>query len=102
MRIKNYFLVMFLLAVSGLSAQVNTITGTILDANAMPLPGANILVKGSTQGTQTDFDGNFSVEASPDDILVISYVGFVTREISVGQQTDLKITLAEDAAAWVH
>jgi len=99
MRIKNYFLVMFLLAVSGLSAQVNTITGTILDANAMPLPGANILVKGSTQGTQTDFDGNFSVEASPDDILVISYVGFVTREISVGQQTDLKITLAEDAAA---
>ena len=47
MRIKNYFLVMFLLAVSGLSAQVNTITGTILDANAMPLPGANILVKGS-------------------------------------------------------
>ena len=99
MRIKNYFLVLFLLAVSSLSAQVNSITGTVLDANGMALPGANVLVKGTSQGTQTDFDGKFNIEAGPDDILVISYVGFQTRELPVGEQTDLKITLNEDSAA---
>ena len=65
----------------------------------MALPGANVLVKGTSQGTQTDFDGKFNIEAGPDDILVISYVGFQTRELPVGEQTDLKITLNEDSAA---
>ena len=99
MRIKNYFLVLFLFAVCSMSAQVNTITGTVLDANAMPLPGANILVKGTSQGTQTDFDGNFTVEATPQDILIVSYVGFKSVELSVGQQTAIEITLEEDSAA---
>ena len=95
MRIKNYFLVLFLFAFSAIHAQVNEITGTVLDANAMPLPGANILVKGTDQGTQTDFDGNFTIDASSQDILVISYIGFKTLEFPVGQQTNLKITLSE-------
>ena len=99
MRIKNYFLVLFLFAFSAIHAQVNEITGTVLDANAMPLPGANILVKGTDQGTQTDFDGNFTIDASSQDILVISYIGFKTLEFPVGQQTNLKITLSEDSAA---
>ena len=99
MRIKNYFLVIFLLTICTTYAQVNTITGTVLDANAMPLPGANVLVKGTSQGTQTDFDGNFTLDANPQDILVISYVGFKKLEIGVGQQTNLKITLSEDSAA---
>lgn len=77
-----------------------TITGTILDDNGQPLPGASILEKGSTNGTQTDFDGNFSLNISGRDAtIVISYIGFIPKEISVNGQTNLNITLKEDVAA---
>lgn len=69
-------------------AQVKTITGTVTDADGVPLPGAAVTVKGITgKGTQTDFDGNFTIEASVGDVLVISYVGMTTQEINVTSQT---------------
>ena len=75
------------------------VTGTVLDADGVPLPGANILEKGTTNGTQTDFDGNFSIELSNSDAtLVVSYIGFLTQEIPIGNQTELNIVLAENAA----
>tara|TARA_R110002020_G_scaffold85914_5_gene211769 strand:- start:4484 stop:7603 length:3120 start_codon:yes stop_codon:yes gene_type:complete len=99
MRIKNYFLVMLLLSVSLSWAQSKEITGTVLDGSNMPLPGANVLIKGTSTGTQTDFDGNFNLSAAPEDVLVVSFVGFESQTIPVGTTTNFQITLKEDAAA---
>lgn len=76
----------------------NTITGTVTDASGAPLPGASIVEKGTTNGTQTDFDGNFSIEVADDATLTISYVGFAAQEIPVNGQSNLSISLEEDAA----
>ena len=77
----------------------NTINGTVSDKNGAPLPGANILEKGTTNGAQTDFNGNFSIDVTDENAsLVISYLGFKTAEIAVNGQTTLAITLDEDAA----
>ena len=61
--------------------------------------GANIMVKGTTNGTITDMDGKFSLEVNKDATLVISYIGFANQEIKIGNQTNLSITLKEDAEA---
>ncbi|SHG17998.1 TonB-linked outer membrane protein, SusC/RagA family [Arenibacter palladensis] len=77
----------------------NTITGNITDTNGTPLPGANILEKGTTNGTQADFDGNFTISIEDENsVLVISYVGFATKEVNLNGQTNLSITLEESAA----
>ena len=74
------------------------ISGTVVDQNGQPLPGANILEKGTTNGTQTDFDGNFSIQLeNQNTTLLVSYLGFVTKEIEVTNQTSLDIALEEDA-----
>ncbi len=77
----------------------STITGTVVDSEGIPLPGANILEKGTTNGTQTDFDGNFTLEVEDGATLVISYIGFTRQEVAVDGQTSINVTLAEDAAA---
>lgn len=59
------------------------ITGNITDDAGLPLPGANIIIKGTSTGTQSDFDGNYTIEAEPNQILTFSYVGFETQEITV-------------------
>ena len=72
--------------------------GTILDDNGLPLPGANLLEKGTSNGTQSDFDGNFSILVSDTNaVLVISYIGFTTKEVSLNGQTNLTVTLQESA-----
>ena len=79
----------------GLSAQ-QTITGNVTDGTA-PLPGVSIIVKGTTDGVVTDFDGNFSIDVSDEsDILVISYLGFLTQEIAAGESSELNIQLQDD------
>lgn len=76
-----------------------TITGTITSSDdGNPLPGVNVLVKGSTIGDVTDFDGNYSIEASPTDVLSFSYLGFTTTDITVGNQTTINVALEEDAS----
>ncbi len=57
--------------------------GNVVDDTGLPLPGANIIIKGTTKGTQTDFDGNYQIEAKSGDVLAFSYVGFDTKEITV-------------------
>jgi len=79
-------------------AQAQEVTGTVSDANG-PLPGASVVVKGTTTGTQTDFDGNYSIEAGSDATLVFSYVGFKTQEIAVNGQSTINANLVEDAEA---
>ena len=74
------------------------ITGLITDKKGVPLPGANIIEKGTTNGTQSDFDGKFAISvADKNAVLVISYIGFSSKEILVGTQTDLTVVLEEDA-----
>ena len=74
------------------------ITGTVKDNNGEPVIGANVSVKGTTNGTITDVDGNFSLE-NISDIIVISYIGYTSQEIKAGKQTSLKIILKEDTQA---
>lgn len=79
--------------------QDNKITGTVLDATGMPVIGANIMVKGTTNGTITDMDGKFSLDVPKGATLVVTYVGYTNQEISVGNQKKLSITLREDSEA---
>ena len=74
------------------------ITGTVMDALG-PVAGANVIVKGTTNGTMTDMEGKFSLEVPEGAILEISYIGYVTEQIKVGSQTTLNITLKEDSQA---
>jgi len=74
------------------------ITGMVTDDAGMPLPGVNVFVKGTTVGTQTDFDGRYSLDARSGDILVFSYVGYATQEITLGDQLMVDITLEEDTS----
>lgn len=79
--------------------QLKKVTGTVFDPSGMPVIGANVMVKGTTNGTITDMDGKFSLEIDKDAILVVSYIGFANQEIRVGNQTSLSITMKEDAEA---
>lgn len=65
--------------------QDNKITGTVLDPTGMPVIGANIMIKGTTNGTITDMDGNFSLEAPVGATLVVSYVGFANQEVKLAR-----------------
>ena len=76
--------------------QTKTVKGTVSDAMG-PVIGATVMEKGTTNGAVTDFDGNFSLNVKPGATLVISYVGFLTQEIAVGNQTTFDITLKEDS-----
>jgi TonB-linked SusC/RagA family outer membrane protein len=76
-----------------------TITGTVTDNEGLPLPGANVIVKGSSVGTQTDFDGNYSLDVPAGaSTLVFSYVGFATKEIAINGQTNISVQMEIDAA----
>ncbi|MCR9226004.1 MAG: TonB-dependent receptor [Flavobacteriaceae bacterium] len=80
-------------------SQTKTVTGTVSD-NMGPMPGVNVLVKGTTNGVVTDFDGEFTIDdVSNDDTLVFSYIGFVSQEVPVGSQNEINITLSEDTQA---
>lgn len=74
-----------------------TISGTVSDPTGEPIIGANVMVKGTTNGTITDADGNFNIETPATATLIISYIGFATQEIQTAGKQSIKITLKEDA-----
>ena len=78
--------------------QQKTVQGTVTDA-AGPVIGATVMEKGTSNGTVTDFDGNFSLSVKPGATLVISYVGYTTQEVVVGNNTKFNVTLSEDNTA---
>ena len=81
-------------------AQERIITGTVSSqSDGLPLPGVNVLVKGTSTGTITDFDGNYSISASDDNSLVFSFLGFETKEVLVGSQNTIDVILGESASA---
>ncbi|WP_047245480.1 SusC/RagA family TonB-linked outer membrane protein [Maribacter thermophilus] len=73
-----------------------TVTGVVTDAENVPIPGANIIVVNTTRGTQSDFDGNFSIEVSEGESLRFSYVGYTTQTIAITGQSTLNVVMAED------
>ena len=94
---KNYF---YLLVVSffGFQTYAQTVKGKISDSGGVPLFGVTIMVVGSQTGTTSDFDGNFTIEANPKDILRFSYVGMTTKDIVLGNETTIVVLLEEDAS----
>ena len=74
-------------------AQQKTITGTVSDDAGMPLPGVNIIIKNTNSGTQSDFDGNYTVNAQVGQTLVFSYVGFDSKEVKVGTSNSISIKM---------
>ncbi|WP_221393693.1 TonB-dependent receptor [Dyadobacter sp. NIV53] len=78
-------------------AVLAAISGTVVDHTNAPLPGASIVLKGTSKGVVTDADGNFSIQAEIGDILVISFIGTTTQEISIKDGSKLKVTLIADA-----
>jgi len=91
----NGILTLLLAFVVQISFAQTTVSGIVSDEGG-PLPGANVIIKGTNTGTQTDFDGNYSIQASPNDVLVFSYVGYTPQEITVGSQTTINVSLASD------
>jgi len=82
---------------NNVNAQQKMITGTVADKGGMPIPGVNIIIQGTKTGVQSDFDGNFSIEATPSSTLEFSFIGMKTVAVLVGNQTKLKVTLEESA-----
>ena len=84
-----------------MAAQSGSITGSVTDSNTNdPLPGVNVIVKNTTNGTNTDFNGNFSVDnVSSGDVLVFSYIGYETFEFTVSNSFNISISLNEDIEA---
>ncbi|WP_299557140.1 TonB-dependent receptor [Seonamhaeicola sp.] len=80
-------------------AQEKTISGTIIDDSGLPLPGTTVLVKGTSSGTSSDFDGKYSIRANQGDILVFSFVGYTTNEVRVGSSNIINVTMSEDATS---
>ena len=88
--------ILFLLLSVTAFAQKQIVNGTITDANGGALPGVNILLKGTNIGTTSDANGAYSLEAKSDDVLVISFIGYKTQEVVVGNQTQIAVALEED------
>ena len=92
--ISTLFLSMLCLVAFAQGRQVN---GTVKDAAGEPMIGVNVLVKGTTNGTITDFDGNFSLSGVKDnDVLSVTYIGYITQEVKVGNQKTINVVLKED------
>ncbi|MEQ9438694.1 MAG: TonB-dependent receptor [Cyclobacteriaceae bacterium] len=72
------------------------VTGKVIDRNGEALPGANVLIKGTSEGTITDAEGNYSISANPSDTLSFSYIGYGAENVPVNNQTQISITLIED------
>ena len=98
MKQKLFILVIALFGLYGQLMAQTTITGNVKDATGEPIIGASIIVTGTSNGTVTDFDGNFEMKANEGDELTVSYVGFATQTVKVSGSAPIDITLLEDNA----
>lgn len=93
---KNIIILLAFLAFCNVNAQMFSVTGKITDNSKQSLPGVNVAVKGTTRGTTSDFDGEYTIKVSRGEVLVFSYVGFLTKEIKVKNTTVINVVLEED------
>jgi len=89
----------FLLGISWTHAQDKTVTGTVTDQDGLPLPGVNILVESTTNGTQTDFDGNYTIQGSEGQTLLFSYLGQKDVRELIGANNTINVKMVQDAQA---
>lgn len=94
--LKTIFIVLLFLAPLTILAQVS-VSGVVSDDRGDTLPGVNVVVKGTTRGTATDYDGVFTLQVSPGEVIEVSFMGFDTEEITIGDQTNLEIVLRESS-----
>ncbi|MBT1710325.1 SusC/RagA family TonB-linked outer membrane protein [Fulvivirgaceae bacterium PWU5] len=94
--VRRICIVFFLLVTTYAWAQDKTVEGTVIGTDGTPLPGANVIVKGTTRGVQTDANGKFVLQAASTDVLLITYIGFKNIEVPVGNQTTFSVTLQDD------
>jgi len=93
----NGFLTLFIALLVQISfAQERMVTGTVTDKSNLPLPGVNVLIKGTQSGTQTDFDGKFSIKVAPTQTLVFNFIGMKTQEI-VASSAAMTVIMADDS-----
>ena len=93
----NGFLVLFVVLVAQITfAQERVVSGVVSDNAGMPLPRVSVLVKGTQSGTQTDFDGKFSIKATSSQVLIFSFVGMKSQEITASS-TSLNVKLESDS-----
>lgn len=97
-KLNGIFTLLLVFVVQLAFAQSKTISGTVKDGEGMPVPGVNVLLKGTQDGTQTDFDGKYSLEVSEGDVLVFSYVGFKKVEKTVGSGDTIDVSLKPDTS----
>ncbi|MCF8274439.1 MAG: TonB-dependent receptor [Flavobacteriaceae bacterium] len=90
--------VFLLFVTSSMLGQDKEINGTIIDEYGMPLAGASVVVKGTSNGVAADFNGGFKIMANNTSILVVSYIGYLSKEVIVGDKTTIDIVLIEDAS----
>ncbi|HKK11302.1 MAG TPA: TonB-dependent receptor plug domain-containing protein, partial [Flavobacteriaceae bacterium] len=101
MKLKITFLLTLALVLitQSLFAQEKTISGTVSDQSGLPLPGVNIVVQGTSRGAQTGFDGEYTIQANVGDVLVFSYIGLKTQEITVGASNTVNLVMEEDVSS---
>ncbi|KQC29268.1 VWA domain-containing protein [Flagellimonas eckloniae] len=96
---KNLIILFIVSSTFQVTAQTNTITGVVTDTSNQPLPGVNVMVEGTSQGTQTDFDGKYSINAYQGQTLVFNYIGFKTSKIKIGISNIINVSMEEDIQA---
>ncbi|WP_438424593.1 SusC/RagA family TonB-linked outer membrane protein [Aquimarina macrocephali] len=99
MRLHHYKLFMLAFLISGMMCAQQQISGIVQGEGGLPLPGVNILIQGKSTGTQTDFDGQYTINAETGEVLVYSYLGFVTQQVTVSGQNEINVVLQEDVSA---
>ena len=95
LRVLTSFLLVFAL---GFGVQAQTVSGTVTDENGVPLPGATVTIEGTSDGVSTDFDGNYSIDASSGDTLVFIFVGYQSVSVVVGSSSTIDAQLSPDNA----
>ena len=98
-RLQGILTLLLVLVVQIGFAQGKTVTGTVVDEEGLPLPGVNVIEQGTSNGAQTDFDGNYSINVPEGSVIVFSYVGFEPQEVLVGAADSYNITLKTDTGA---
>ena len=88
------FIAFFAISINVMAQQI--VTGNVSDTNGLPLPGATVVIKGTSSGTTNDFDGNFSIETNSGEVLVVSYIGYITQELTVSDSATINVVLESD------
>jgi TonB-dependent SusC/RagA subfamily outer membrane receptor len=95
-KFKGFIIIFFALSSQLFFAQERTVSGVVSDNAGIPLPGVSVLVKGTKSGTQTDFDGKYAIKASSTQVLIFSYIGMKTQEVTAGSSS-VNIKLIDDS-----